>query len=91
MEEIKIIGIYSVKKDGVMRSTLFTETEFSDYQQNNDSAIIKGNRVETIYVGNVDVSNLEVGDFVEVIYGRAVNTKNGIYQPVKAVRLVTPK
>jgi hypothetical protein len=89
MEDTKVLGVYSIKKNGEVRSTLFVETEFSDFQLNNEAATILGSRAEEIYVGSVDVSKLKVGDYIEVIYSKAIQTRNGIYQPVREIRIIT--
>ncbi len=88
---MKIVGIaQSTGHDGVTKTTLHIVEEFSAYLTDaSQGRVAKGQACEAIYVGSVDVSGLKVGDTIEILYDRAVRTKDGnFFQPVKAVRVV---
>jgi len=48
-------------------------------------------KVDSIYVGHYDYdcSGLKVGQEIEVLYDRAVSTRNGVYQPIKRIEVVS--
>lgn len=50
-----------------------------------------GQRVESIYVGHYDCSGLKVGQEIDVLYDKAVSTKNGVYQPIKRIEVAGSK
>ena len=87
---MKILGISQITgNDGITKSTLHVSDDFGAYLNDaSQGRVAKGQSCEAIYVGSVDVSNLKVGDTIEILYDRAVKTKDGFFQPVKAVRVV---
>ncbi len=87
----KVVGMsYTINDTGARKSTLYVMPEFDDYY--NDSEGKRGSvghKVETIYVGEYDVTNLKPGMVIEVSYGKAVSTRNGIYQPIQKIDVVS--
>ncbi len=47
-----------------------------------------GNRVESVYVGDYDVSNLKPGMEIEIFYDKAVTTTKGTFQQVKKIEIL---
>lgn len=87
---MKIVGIsYTTNSSGEILTTLYVETDFEPYYRNPESGRdCVGVRTESIYVGNFDVSALKVGMSVEISYGKALQTKHGIYQPIKDIIII---
>ncbi len=88
---MKLAGIAQYTgQDGITKSTLHVLDDFGAYLNDaSQGRVAKGQACEAIYVGSVDVSGLKVGDTIEILYDRAVRTKDGnFFQPVKAVRVV---
>lgn len=57
---------------------------YSDYEIENAECL-------GVTVENVSASEdfgIQVGDLVEFIYGKAIPTKNGVYQPIKGVNII---
>ncbi len=91
---MKIIGIhYTVNDDGVQKSTLHVISEFDTFYSDSDGKRgCVGHKAESIYVGEYDVTNLKVGMQIDVLYDRAISTRNGTYQPIKRIDVLsTPK
>ena len=91
---MQIIGINSNTSDeGRKFSTLHLTEEFDAYY-NDPSAgrSATGKRVESVYVGEYDVSRLKPGMNVSIYYDKAMKTRKGdIFQPVKEIVVETPK
>ena len=87
---MKIVGIsYTTNSSGEILTTLHVETDFEPYYRNPESGRnCFGVRTENVYVGNFDVSALEVGMSVEISYGKALQTKHSIYQPIKSIVVI---
>lgn len=79
--------------DGKKRSTLHTVTDFEAFQNDATSGrSASGKAVEAIYVGEVDISKLKVGDLVDVYYGKPIMKKDGsFFAPVVALNVVKDK
>lgn len=88
---MKIIGINSTKtEDGRINTTLHVADVFQDYYNNSEKGrTCVGQRVDSIYVGPYDCTGLKVGMEVEIYYDKAVSTKNGVYQPIKRIEVVS--
>lgn len=88
---MKIIGkCWSTKTDGTTNTTLQVVESFSDYYK--DSTVgrfCEGENCDSIYVGSYDCSKIPIGAEVEIMYGKAMQTKTGgIYQPVKEIKIL---
>lgn len=85
-----IIGMnYSTNSNGLRVTTLHVTEPFNAYYSNAESGRgCIGDKVETIYVGTYDCSNLEIGMEIDVLYDKAVHTKNGTYQPIKRIEVI---
>lgn len=82
-----LIGMhYTTNAEGKRVTTLHIQDDFGAYYKNAEAGRgCQGHKVETIYAGDYDCSQLNVGMQIEVLYDRAVQTKNGIYQPIKKI------
>lgn len=87
---MRIIGISSTEKeDGRVVSTLYVEQDFEDYFDNPDAGrTCSGRKTDSIYVGDYDCSGLEPGMFIDILYGKAINTAKGTYQPIRRIDVV---
>lgn len=87
---MKLCGIsWSTNALGNRSYTLHVEYEFDSYYDNSEAGRgCRGVAVETIYAGDIDCSALSVGMQIEVLYGKAITTKNGAFQPVKRIDIV---
>ena len=47
-----------------------------------------GQKVDTVYVGTLDISNIKVGTAIDVAYDKAIQTKNGVFQPIKRIDVI---
>lgn len=88
---MKVIGKNGTRKaDGTVSTTLQVTAEFSDYYKDSEAGrFCEGYLCDSIYVGSYDCSKIPIGAEIEVLYGKAMQTKTGgIYQPVVAINLV---
>lgn len=85
-----IIGMhFSTNANGETITTLHVTDDFDSYYRNPEAGRgCVGHKVETIYVGSFDVSNLKVGMNIEIAYDKAISTKRGIYQQIKKIDIV---
>lgn len=86
-----IIGMNQSKNaEGGYNTTLHVADDFNAYYQNTEAGRrCAGQKVDTIYVGNFDCSALKVGMCIEIAYDKAISTKNGIYQPIKRIDVIS--
>ena len=48
-----------------------------------------GNKVKTLYLGNIPAKHLEVGSLVRYSFGEAIRTKKGeIFQPIEEIEVI---
>ena len=92
---MQIIGIQTnAGDDGRKFSTLHLTEEFESYY-NDPSAgrSAVGKRVESVYVGEYDISKLRPGMNIDISYEKAMKTRKGdIFQPVKEIVILdSPK
>ena len=86
---MQIIGMcYTMGEDGARKTTIHVVDEFDSYYKTADNRGCVGRKVETIYVGGLDCSHLKVGAIIEIAYDKAINTRKGIYQPVKRIDVI---
>ena len=85
-----LLGMNSGKNaEGVVTTTLQVADAFAPYYNNPEAGrTCVGQKVESIYVGEYDCSSLKVGMSIEIIYEKAIQTRNGIFQPIKRVDVV---
>lgn len=86
-----ILGInYTTNNNGGKNTTVQVADEFNAYYNNLEAGRgCVGQKVEPIYVGDYDCTGLKVGMQVEIIYDKAISTKNGIYQPIKRIEVLS--
>ena len=85
-----VVGIaYALNKNNERVATLHVTDSFDEYDKNTDlGRSCLGQKVETIYVGTYDVSNIKVGAMIDISYDRAITTKNGVFQPIKRIDVI---
>lgn len=85
-----IIGMnYTVNSNGVQTTTLHLADEFNAYYSNEEAGRgCVGKKVENVYVGDYDCSNLKVGMEIEIYYDKAVTTSKGTFQPIKKIEIL---
>jgi len=90
---MRIIGISSTEKEnGRVFSTLYVEADFEAYFDNPEAGrTCSGRKTDSIYVGDYDCSGLEPGMFIDILYGKAINTARGPYQPIRRIDVVEPE
>jgi len=87
---MRILGINSTRNEGRITTTLHVAGDFPDYYSSpEEGRTCVGQRVDSIYVGPYDCTGLKVGMEVEIYYDKAVSTKNGVYQPIKRIEVVS--
>ncbi|MCM1119218.1 MAG: hypothetical protein NC543_07645 [bacterium] len=90
LQGMRIIGISSTEKeDGRVFSTLYVEQEFESYFDNPESGrICSGRKTDSVYVGDYDCSGLEPGMSIDILYGKAISTARGTYQPIRRIDVI---
>lgn len=85
-----IVGInYSTNSNGQKVSTIYVTEPFEPYYTNVEAGrSCIGEKTESIYVGDYDCSNLEIGMEIEIFYDKAISTKKGTYQPIKKIDII---
>jgi len=88
---MRIIGMSYSTKDGEKKYTLEVSDTFDSYfKDTEDGRNAVGEKVESIYVGSLDCSQLKVGMEIELIYGRMRTLANGkTFQPIKRIDVLT--
>lgn len=88
-----IIGINYAKKDnGETTFTIHVMDEFPSYYNNNEAGRgCIGKKVDTIYVGSYNCSNLKPGMEIDISYDKAITTAKGTYQPIKRIDILSSK
>lgn len=88
---MRIIGMSYVTKDGERKYTLEVSAPFDAYHKNADAGrCALGEKVESIYVGSVDCSQLKIGMEIELIYDRMRTMSNGkAYQPIRRIDVLS--
>lgn len=90
----KVLGKnYTTKDTGISTTTLHLAEEFPAYFSDSEAhRHCEGMMVEAVYVGQIDCSEIKIGDMVEILYGKAVPMKNGgFFQTVESVKVVNNK
>ena len=87
---MKVIGKhFTTNAEGKQFTTLHISEEFEQYYQNADAGRgCLGQKASTIYVGDFDCDDIKIGSEIDISYGKAVSTKNGIYQPIKDISII---
>ena len=71
-------------------TTLYVLSDFDSYFNNPESGrSCEGQKAESIYVGDYDCSDIEIGQTIEVYYGKAITTAKGTFQPVAMIRVLS--
>jgi len=87
---MKVIGKCGSKKaDGTTTTTLQITEQFGEYYKDSAAGrFCDGENCDSIYVGTYDCSKIPIGAEIEILYGKAMQTKTGgIYQPVQEIRV----
>lgn len=84
-QNVTVVGMYKNRD----KATLHVTEDFADYYSNTEAGrICSGKMAKSIYVGDMDVSGIKVGSEIEIYYGEAISTKNGIYSPIRKIEIV---
>lgn len=87
---MQLVGMnYTVGNDGSKKTTLHAVSEFDSFYSGADNRGCVGRMVESIYVGDYDCSNLKVGMVIDICYEKAISTRNGSYQRVKKIDIIS--
>lgn len=88
--EMTLLGMnQSRNAEGECTTTLQVAEDFPAYYNNpNAGRRCVGQKVDSIYVGTYDCSALKVGMSIEVLYEKAVQTKTGVFQPIKRIDVI---
>ena len=79
----------SISSSGKRVTTLYVTEPFEDYYRNPEAGrTCVGERVESIYVGDYDCTDLDVGVEIEVLYGKTIHGKKGDFQPIARIEVV---
>ena len=91
--EMKILGITSTVLEGGQKSyTLHTAESFPAYANDiSKGRSAEGQRVEAVYIGNYDCSNLKIGMEIEIYFDKAITTNKGTFQTVKKIEVLTTR
>lgn len=88
---MQIVGMnYTINANGEKNFTIQGKTPYEPYYKNVEAGRnCIGERVESIYVGSYDCSNLKVGMEVEILYDKAIKTSKGMFQPIKRIDIIS--
>ncbi len=87
---MEIVGISTNENGGKKATTLHLLSEFDAYQDNPSAGrACEGRKAESVYVGAYDCSALEIGQEIEIYYGKAITTAKGTFQPVALIRVLS--
>jgi len=88
---MRIIGMSYSTKNGERKYRLEIADSFEPYfKDTGEGRNAIGEKVESIYVGSLDCSQLKVGMEIELIYGRMCTRANGdTFQPIKRIDVLT--
>lgn len=79
----------STNTNGQKVTTLHVADDFNSYYTNADAGRnCVGKKVDTIYVGSYDCSNLKVGMEIDISYDKAVTSSKGTFQTVKRIDII---
>ncbi len=85
-----IVGISVYENGDKTSTTLHVLSDFDSYHNNPESGrSCEGQKAESIYVGSYDCSDLEIGQTIEIFYGKAITTAKGTYQPIAMIRVLS--
>lgn len=89
--KMTILGLnQSRNTNGDWITTLQVADDFNSYYNNAEAGRkCVGQKVDSIYVGTYDVSALKVGMNIEILYDKAISTKNGVFQPIKRIDVIS--
>lgn len=87
---MKVLGLhFTTNAEGQRTTTLQVAEEYADYYNNPAAGRgCAGMKVDAVYVGTYDCSGIKVGSEIDILYDKAVNGKNGVYQPVKRIDIL---
>lgn len=86
-----VLGKAIARKDGEESKTiLYLSDSFPEYySQSEKGRSCVGQYCESVYVGTYNCDKIDVGANIEILYDRAVTTKNGsVFQPIREIRVM---
>lgn len=86
----KVMGIHStVGANGITTTTLHLADDFKPYYADASAGrSCAGKCVKSVYVGNYDCSEIQIGSNIEIYYDEAVSSKKGTFQSVKKIEVI---
>lgn len=87
---MRIMGMnYSTNANGEKCFTIQGAFPYDPYYKNAEAGRnCIGERVESVYVGSYDCSNLKVGMEIEILYDKAIRTAKGMFQPIRRIDII---
>lgn len=86
----QLVGMHFTVKDNVKFTTLHLAEDFNSYFINAEAGRgAFGRKVDTVYVGAYDCSDLKVGMEIDICYDKMISTAKGSYQPIKRIDILT--
>lgn len=83
---------YTTNANGERNMTLQVADEYNSYYDNPAAGRgCVGKKVDSVYVGNFECSNLKVGMEIEILYDKAITTAKGTFQPIKRIDVINGK
>lgn len=80
---------FTTNTTGVRANTIYVSDDFNSYYTNAEAGRgCVGKKVDTIYVGSYDCTNLKPGMEIDVSYDKAITTAKGTYQTVKRIDVI---
>lgn len=86
-----VLGKSMTTKDGEeTKTTLFVADSFPEYYAKNEKGrFCEGQICDSIYVGSYNCDKIHIGANVEILYDKAILTKNGsVFQPIREIRVL---
>lgn len=84
---MEIIGISSTEREnGRITYTLYVKLDFEAYFDNPENGrTCIGQKTDIIFVSDHDCSGLAPGMIIDILYGKAITTAKGSFQPIKRI------
>lgn len=87
---MRLVGKHcTINARGERLVTLHCLDQFDSFYKNVEAGReCQGEKVETVYVGAYDTSNLKPGMEIEIIYDKAIKTAKGMFQPIRRIDII---
>ncbi|KAB1434310.1 hypothetical protein [Candidatus Galacturonibacter soehngenii] len=87
---MKLVGLnYTTNANGGRNTTLQVTEEYNAYYTNKETGRgCIGVKVDSIYIGDIDCSELKIGMELDILYDKAITTAKGTFQPIKRIDIL---